>query len=148
MNNTQEEKRASGKQHAVRTWVIFVSFHPLSILVPLHCRGWPPLCFTIESGRLPFGYNQVRRVLHNSRWGVLLAQTRSWRKKGTCKWLKHHKKIFLPRKMTESNDFFPWLSPMATQIIGAVRNEWLTNIYSVSNTHFIIKACKKVLTHF
>lgn len=84
MNDAQEEKRAAGQQHAVRTWIVFVRFYPLAILVPLHCRSWPPLCFTVESGWLTLGYNQVRRVLHNPGWGVLLAKTGSWQKKKKC----------------------------------------------------------------
>lgn len=77
MDDAQEEERATGKKHALRTGIVPVRFHPLSILVPLHCRGWPPLCFTVESGGLPFGYDQVRGMLHNPGWGVLLAQTGS-----------------------------------------------------------------------
>jgi len=80
MNDAKEEERAARQQHAMRSWVIFVRFHPLSVLVPLHRRGWPPFRFAVESGGLPLGDNQVRWVLHYPGWGVLLPQTGSWRK--------------------------------------------------------------------
>lgn len=84
MNDAKEEKWATEQQHALWSGIVPVCFNTLSILVPLHRWGRPPLCFTVESGRLPFGNNQVRWVLHNPGWGVLLAQTGSWSRKKKC----------------------------------------------------------------
>lgn len=77
VDDAQEEKGATGQQHALGAGIVPVCFHPLTIFVPLHCWSWPPLRLTVERGRLPFGYDQVRWVLYNPRWGVLLAQPRS-----------------------------------------------------------------------
>lgn len=77
MNDPEEEERAAGQQHALRARVVPVSLHPLTIFVPLHRRGGPPLGFAVESGRLAFGDDQVGGMLHNPGREVLLAQTGS-----------------------------------------------------------------------
>lgn len=79
VNYSQEEEGAAGQQHAVRTRVVPVGLHPLSILVPLHGGRGPPLGLAIEGGRLALRNDQVRGMLHDAGRVIFLPQTGSWR---------------------------------------------------------------------
>lgn len=73
VHDAQEEQRAGGQQHAVRTRVVAVRLDALPVFVPFHRGGWPALCFTVEGGGFPFGHNEVRGVLNNAGREVFLA---------------------------------------------------------------------------
>lgn len=77
VDDAQKEEGAAGEQHALRAGIVPVGLHPFAIFVPLHSRGWPTLRLTVESGGFPLGDDQIRRVLDNPGWGVLLTETRS-----------------------------------------------------------------------
>lgn len=75
VDDAQKEEGAAGEQHALRTGIVPIRFHPFAIFVPLHSWGWPTLRLTVESGGFPLGNDQVRRVLNNPGRRVLLAET-------------------------------------------------------------------------
>lgn len=81
MDDPQEEEGSAGEQHTMRAGVVAVCLNALSVFVPLHRRGRTALSLAVESGRLPFGHNEVRRVLHDAGREVFLAKTGSWKKR-------------------------------------------------------------------
>lgn len=75
VGDAQEEEGAGGQQHAVGARVLAVRLHALAVFVPFHRGRRPTLCLAVECGRLPFGHDEVRGVLHDAGRGVFLAET-------------------------------------------------------------------------
>lgn len=82
MHDAQKEKRAAGQQHAVGARVFSVRFDSLPILVPLDDRSRPSFRFAIQCRWLPFGHNEVRRVLYDPWRKVFKTRARACNTKG------------------------------------------------------------------
>ena len=76
VDDAQEEERPAGQQHAVGAGVVAVRLNALPIFGPFHRGGRTALGLTVEGGGFPFGYDEVRGVLHDARREVFLAKTR------------------------------------------------------------------------
>ncbi len=80
VNDSEEEKRTAGEEHAVGAWILTVRFDSLAIFVPLHHRGRPTFGLTVQRGGLALGNNEVWGVFDNPWGGIFQPRTRSYKR--------------------------------------------------------------------
>lgn len=92
VNDSEEEEGAAGEEHTVGPRILPVCFDSLAIFVPLHHGGRPTFCFTVQSGGLTLGNNEVWGVFDNPWRSILQPGPRSYKRESvvticiTCNW--------------------------------------------------------------